>query len=299
MDDAGRVSRRALLLGGLGAVVVGVGAGAAAEWDSPTFVRLRGGCGADPAVPHSTYDVHTFTSFSSEVSLTGSTEGSDLTYSVALPAGHQRGDTIPLVVVLPGLNGGADDLDRGIGVAGFATAAGSRLAFVQPGFGDRSYWHPRADGRNPMADLLGIVRAVEKRYGVGGARERRGVLGWSMGGFGALLLAQQHPEFVAAAVGLSPAVFRSYDEARRNHPYTFDSADDWQQYGLWSHLDGLRGTAVHIDCGNADPFAPTVRQLLKKIPGVTGGIESGCHVGSFWRRRMPSALGFLSQHLAT
>jgi len=299
MNDAGRVSRRSLLLGVLGAGVAVVGAGAAVEWDSPSFVRLRGGCGDNPAVPSSTYDVHTFKVTASVTDSDGATTGDvpDSTYSVALPAGQQHGDGTPLVVVLPGLGGGANDLDRGLGIAGFATAAGSTLAFLQPGFGDRSYWHPRADGRDPMAALLAIVPEVEKRHGVGGARERRGVLGWSMGGFGALLLAQQHPDVVSAAVGLSPAVFRSYAEAKRSHPYTFDSPADWEQYGVWQHLDELRGPAVRVDCGSADPFAPTARQLLKRVPNITGGIEGGCHVGSFWRRRMPSALAFLADHL--
>jgi hypothetical protein len=103
---------------------------------------------------------------------------------------------------------------------------------------------------------------------------------------------------VSAAVALSPAVFRSYAEARRSHTYTFDSEEDWKTYGVWDHLDEIRGPAVRIDCGSGDPFAPTARQLLQRIPGVVGGIESGCHVGSFWRRRMPGTLDFLAAHLS-
>ncbi|HET6818132.1 MAG TPA: alpha/beta hydrolase-fold protein [Mycobacteriales bacterium] len=292
-DDGGALSRRTLLLGVLGAGVVAVGAGTAAEWDNPTFVRLRGGCGPNPAVPRSTYAVTHLSTTSAAM------PGEQLGYSVALPAGHRPGDGTPLVVYLPGLNRGDGDLDGGLGIGGFATAAGSRLAFVQPGFGGRTYWHPRADGRDPMAALLDdVVPAVEHRFGVGGSRDRRGVFGSSMGACGSLLLVQQHPETVAAAVALSPAVFRSYAEARRGHPYTFDSERDWKRYGLWEHLDEVRGPAIRIDCGSADPFAPTARQLLKLIPGATGGIESGCHVGSFWRRRLPSTLAFLADHLS-
>jgi hypothetical protein len=157
MRDAGAVNRRTLLLGGLGVIVVGAGAGAAAEWDSPTFVRLRGGCGPNPAVPTSTYDV-------SSGSLTSaSMPDRALTYSVALPAGHRPGDGTPLVIYLSGLNRGLGDLDGGLGIAGFATAAGSKLAFVQPGFGGNTYWHRRADGRDPMAALVNdVVPAVEE-----------------------------------------------------------------------------------------------------------------------------------------
>lgn len=299
-DHGGAVSRRALLLGALGAGVAAVGAGAAVEWDSPTFVRLRGGCGPNPPVPKSTYDVHTLNNFVSITDSDGTrtTEVPDATCYVGLPAGHTPGDGTPLVIYLPGLNRKDEDLEGGLGITGFATAAGSKLAFVQPAFGGNSYWHPRADGRDPMAVLLeDVVPGVERKFGVGGSRERRGVFGSSMGAFGALLLAQQHPDTVAAAVALSPAVFRSYAEARRSHPYTFDSEDDWKANGLWEHLDELRGTAVRIDCGSGDPFAPTARELLKRIPGATGGIESGCHVGSFWRRRLPTTLDFLVQHL--
>ena len=284
-DQGGAVSRRALLLGALGAGVAAVGAGAAVEWDNPTFVRLRGGCGPNPPVPQSTYDVRTLGSPGS-------------TYYVGVPAGHTPGDGTPLAIYLPGLNRNAEDLEGGLGITGFATVAGSKLAFVQPAFGGNSYWHPRADGRDPMALLLDhVVPAVEERFGVGGSRSRRGVFGSSMGAFGTLLLAQQHPDTVAAAVALSPAVFQSYAEARRSHPYTFDSEADWQRYGLWEHLDEMHDVAVRIDCGSADPFAPTARQLVKRIPGAIGGIESGCHVGSFWRRRMPATLDFLAQHL--
>jgi len=297
-DDGGAVSRRALLLGALGAGVAAVGAGAAVEWDSPTFVRLRGGCGPNPSVPRSTYDVHTLTLVTGSSSMT-TTSIHESSYYVGLPAGRTPGDGTPLAIYLPGLNRKDEDLKGGLGITGFATAAGSKLAFVQPAFGGDSYWHPRADGRDPMAVLLDhVVPAVEKRFGVGGSRERRGVFGSSMGAFGTLLLAQLHPDEVAAAVALSPAVFQSYAEARRSHPYTFDSEHDWQTYGVWEHLDEIRGPAVRIDCGSGDPFAPTARQLLKRIPGVAGGIESGCHIGSFWRRRMPSTLEFLAEHLS-
>jgi S-formylglutathione hydrolase FrmB len=299
-DHGGAVSRRALLLGVLGAGVAAVGAGAAVEWDTPTFVRLRGGCGPNPSVPRSTYDVRTLTISASVTDSSGATTTTipDSIYYVGVPAGHSPGDAMPLAIYLPGLNRKDEDLRGGLGITGFATAAGSELAFVQPAFGGNSYWHPRADGRDPMAELLDhVVPAVEKRFGVGGSRERRGVFGSSMGAFGSLLLAQLHPDKVAAAVALSPAVFQSYAEARRSHPYTFDSEDDWKTYGLWDHLDEIRGPAVRIDCGSGDPFAPTARQLLKRIPGAVGGIESGCHVGSFWRRRMPETLTFLASHL--
>jgi hypothetical protein len=55
---------------------------------------------------------------------------------------------------------------------------------------------------------------------------------------------------------------------------------------------------VRIDCGNADPFYPTAKKLISRIPGAVGQISSGCHADSFWRRHAPTQLQFLAQHLA-
>jgi len=290
--DDGAVTRRTVLLGGAGIVVAAGTVGFVKERNTPTLRRLLGGCGDTPAVPRSSYRVTSHTIESAAM-------GEELSYTTALPTGVDAGRVgLPLVIVLPGLNGGSNDLDRGLGVAGFATAAQTPLAFLQPGGGDKSYWHPRRDGRDPLRYLFDeLIPRVEHELGVGGTSRLRGALGWSMGGFGALLLAQQRPDVVSAAVGLSPAVFPSYDAARSRHPYTFDSASDWERYGLWNHLGDLRATPTFVECGDADPFAPTARELLKRIPGVSGGIHGGCHDGGFWRRRMPGALRFLSSHL--
>ena len=292
MDDAGGLSRRALLLGGLGATVAAVGAGIAVEWDNPSFVRLRGGCGDTPPVPRSNYRVVSGTVDSDAM-------GATLPWSVAVPADHEPGDGTALVLCLTGLGDGPDDVMTGIGFPGFATAAGLRLAFAAPGGGGNLYWHPRSDGRDPLAWATDeFLPMVEKRFGVGGRRDRRATMGWSMGGAGALLVAQQRPQLANAVVALSPAVFPSYDAARSGHSYTFDSEQDWQRYGVWPHLTDLAGTAVRIDCGGTDPFAPTARELLRRIPGAVGGIGSGCHDQAFWRRSAPAALRFLDANVS-
>lgn len=295
--DEGRVSRRTLLLGGLGVVVAaaagGVAAGGvAAEWDDPRFVRLRGGCGDTPAIPRSSYDVVTG-SFDSRAM------NASVPWVVALPPGHRPGDGTPVVLCLTGRNDGPEVMVSGVGLPGFATAAGQRVVFAAPGGGDSLYWHPRADGRDPLGWALDeFLPMVEKRYGVGGSRHRRAALGWSMGAAGALLVAQQRPDLVNAVVALSPAVFPSYAAARSGHDYTFDSAQDWQRYGVWDRLDELAATPTYVACGDADPFAPTARDLLHRIPGATGGIGGGCHDEGFWRRQATPSLRFCSRNLS-
>lgn len=292
--DDGAVSRRALLIGG-GAAAIGaaLGGGVAAEWDNPRFVRLRGGCGDTPRVPHSSYRVTTGT-FDSHAMR------ARLPWAVAMP--QRDGKVVrdvPVVLCLTGLGDGVDAVMSGIGFPGVATAAGVDVAFAAPGGGGNLYWHPRKDGRDPLAWAADeFLEMVEPRFVVGGAG-RRGALGWSMGGYGALLAAQQRQGRFNAVAALSPAVYESYASARSGHSYTFDNETQWQRYGFWSEIDAtLSFPHVRVDCGDADPFAPTARELLKRIPGAVGGISSGCHDKAFWRRKAPAALRFLAARLS-
>lgn len=280
--------------GGAAAVVAALGGSVAAEWDNPRVVRLRGGCGDSPAVPHANYTV-TRGVFDSDAMK------AKVPWAVAVPTPDSHRDVpylgAPVVLCLTGLGDDTDMATTGIGFPGFATAAKLNLAFAIPGGGSNLYWHPRADGRDPLAWAVEeFLPMVEDRFTVGGSPGARATLGWSMGAFGALLAAQQRPEMSSAVAALSPAVFPSYDAARSGHPYTFDSADDWDRYGLWNHLDELT-LPVRVDCGNYDPFAPTARELLERIPGAVGGIGSGCHDKAFWRRSATTSLRFLADRL--
>jgi S-formylglutathione hydrolase FrmB len=144
-----------------------------------------------------------------------------------------------------------------------------------------------------------LVPHIEQTMHAGGSRSKRALYGVSMGGYGALLIAHLHPDrFCAAAVG-SPAVFQTYQAAITGHAHTFDSASDWQRWGLWDQLGSGSWPAVRIDCGDADPFAPTARELLKRIPGAVGGISSGCHEGGFWRRHAADDIAFLKNQLSS
>ena len=289
------VSRRQVLVGGgAAAVLAAVGGGVAAEWDNPRFARLRGGCGDTPPVPASGYAVTRGT-------LRSEAMGATLPWAVAIPNARTRSSRLALVLCLTGLGDSTEMVFTGIGFPGWATQDrfDDVLAFAVPGGGGNLYWHPRADGRDPLAwTLEEFVPMVEQRFDIGGSPARRATLGWSMGGFGALLVAQQRPGMFSAAAALSPAVFPSYDAARSGHSYTFDSAADWDSNGLWNHLDELSSAAVRIDCGSYDPFAPTARELLKRIPGAVGEIGSGCHDKAFWRRTAPDSLAFLADKLS-
>ncbi|MEP7025935.1 MAG: alpha/beta hydrolase-fold protein, partial [Actinomycetota bacterium] len=70
--------------------------------------------------------------------------------------------------------------------------------------GPDSYWHRRADGSDAMAMLLKeFVPLVRDRVGP----LPQALLGWSMGGYGALLAAERAPGRFKAVTPASPALW--------------------------------------------------------------------------------------------
>jgi enterochelin esterase-like enzyme len=98
----------------------------------------------------------------------------------------------------------------------FVAAGGARLAVAAVDGNPYSYWHRRADGRDPMSMLLEeFIPMVDQRVGTA----ERALLGWSMGGYGALLAAETAPERFRAVAAASPALWSSPGETA---PGAFD-----------------------------------------------------------------------------
>jgi S-formylglutathione hydrolase FrmB len=131
---------------------------------------------------------------------------------------------------------------------------------------------------------------------------RFGVLGWSMGGYGALLWVALHywqrrvgPSARAVAVGaLSPALWHRYADVQ---PGAFDDAADFERSQVFDRPSGFRDVAVRIDCGRDDPFADAARELREQLQ-ASGGQQAGVHTPGYWRRMLPDQLRFLGEKVA-
>jgi S-formylglutathione hydrolase FrmB len=292
--DNGWVSRRTLLAGGVASIVGLAGLGVATDYEAnrhPSLHRRLFGCGHTPSLPASSYRVTTGTTRSAAMK-------GDMPWTVALPADHSPGQPLPVVLCLPGDGGRNETLTGSVGLPSWATAAGLRLGFACPGGEGSTYYHPRSDGTDSFTWVTEeFLPMAEQRFGFGGSKPARAVFGWSMGGYGALLVALRRPDLVSAAVGSSPAVFPTYAAAITGHAGTFDSASDWARWGFWDQAGQVHDVAVRLDCGTGDPFVATTRSLLHRIPGAVGTIADGCHDNGFWRRTATSQLHFVASHL--
>jgi S-formylglutathione hydrolase FrmB len=280
-----RLSRRTLLVRGGGAaaaLVGGLGLLDAVAFTQGGLVGRRGGarCGELGALPAVVPGAIEYGSFHS------SARGREVGFAVVLPPGAKPGDPLPLCLYLHGRGGTHHNVaDPPMGLPWFLAdrvAAGAPPMALLAVDGGNAWWHRRANGDDPARMLTDEVLPLAARRGL--ATHRIGVLGTSMGGYGALLLAQRlGPKRIAAVGAMSPALTRRYADA---FPGAFDSRADYDAHDVFAGRERLRGIAVRVDCGSDDRFgfAPACRAFLEGAPAtVVGTTLPGCHDTAFWR----------------
>lgn len=291
-----RISRRRLL--GSAGTVAGLAAVATVGVETEVLpgrswayhrLGLDGPDGRVPDVEPGPSESGTFTS--------RARNGAECGWTIAYPPGpHEQ---LPVVVVLHGK--GTDHADafshRFLALDAFladAVRRGTSPFAIAAVDGGDSYWHAREDGEDSGAMVTDEFLPLLRRKGLD--TSRIGLLGWSMGGFGALHLALQlGPERVAAVGLMGPALFREYDDAP---PGAFDDETDFEQVTPFGRQHELDGIAVRVDCGEGDPFYGAVKDYLEGFDRrPAGGFARGDHDPGFWRRIAPAQLAFLGSAL--
>jgi enterochelin esterase-like enzyme len=180
-------------------------------------------------------------------------------YTIAYPPGHRPGDRLPLVIALHGFGGNHTDALSGLSPAqaaalkpGGVPLPPMALVTVDGGGG---YWNPHP-GDNPQAMLVDELIPLCQRAGLGTGTREIGVLGISMGGYGAILLAEKYPHLVGAVAAISPAIWTSYAEAESANAGAYASAADFAQDDAVTHAAALATTPVRVAAGSGDPFCP-------------------------------------------
>jgi enterochelin esterase-like enzyme len=262
------ITRRAVLLAGLGVALAGCASDRPIEGTSITgrFASRRRG-------------------------------GASTGWTILYPPGHD-GAKLPVLVALHERGGDHTSFYRILhldAVLAAAVAAGKKpFAIAAADGGNHEYWHPRQD-TDPAGMVIHEFLPLLADHGLD--VHRIGLMGWSMGGYGTLYLATVLGRArVAVAVAESPAIWHhSYQSVEG----AFDDARDFDQHAIFGRQRLLAGIPLRLDCGASDGFAPVTRDLRASIsPTPAGGIEPGGHNSAYWRAQAPAQLAYVGRHLA-
>jgi enterochelin esterase-like enzyme len=151
--------------------------------------------------------------------------------------------------------------------------------------GADSYWHRRADGTDAhamlMREFIPLVRAK-----VGPLPQA--LMGWSMGGYGALLAAERASGQFRAVAPASPALWLTPGATA---PGAFDSPADFYANDVFTGVAKLRAMKVAVFCGEQDPFYLATRHLVSLMHYPhEARFAPGGHDDAYWRSVVPAQL---------
>ncbi|BBX05868.1 alpha/beta hydrolase [Mycolicibacterium aichiense] len=298
MARMANLSRRAVLRLGAGAVAGAAGAFAAGRALDPATALVRPdvamtGVGA-PLAPPAPLEPPA-AGAAAPTMVTGSfvsaaRGGVNTNWAIARPPGQ----TTPLrpVIALHGKGQDAAGVMAGGVEQGLAQAvqAGLPPFAVVAVDGGGSYWHQRASGEDSGKMVLDELIPMLGSQGLDTSRVA--FLGWSMGGYGALLLgARLGPARTAAITAVSPALWLSSGAAA---PGAFDGPDDFAANTVFG-LPALASIPIRIDCGNSDPFYSATKQFIAQLPNPpAGGFSPGGHDGGYWSSQLPGEIAWMA-----
>jgi S-formylglutathione hydrolase FrmB len=158
-----------------------------------------------------------------------------------------------------------------------------------------------------------FIPMIESNYRVTGDRSGRAISGISMGGYGALKLAMQHPGMFNAVSAHSAMLLEDLEEAsvdpRRAQLYTAlfesifgisESMDHWNMYNpkRMARESDLGDMAIYFDCGTEDEYgffvgAEKLHDILEER-GIAHEFHlySGEHGWDYAREHTPASLAF-------
>ncbi|HRZ21165.1 MAG TPA: alpha/beta hydrolase family protein, partial [Bacteroidales bacterium] len=253
--------------------------------------------------------------------------GQGIAYSICLPEGYFiEKRSYPVVYMLHGLG---DDETAWLEYGRVYQTADKAvreeeivpMIFVMPQ-GFRTYYMNDYSGTFLYQDMFvkELIPTIDSLYRTIPDREHRAVMGYSMGGFGALILPLKHPELMRTCVPLSISI-------RTDQQYITEDASGWDQQ--WGRIFGGEGSTgqdriteyyrqnspfhifqqndpasfndlrIYIDNGDDEQTLCRSNEelhILMRDRGVPHEfrVRDGGHSFEYWRSSLPNALRFIS-----
>ena len=220
-------------------------------------------------------------------------------WSVSYPPGSTPSEKLPVVLALHGRDATHSDmfgsqlaLDRFLALHVSAGHAAFAIAAVDAG---NSFYHHRATGEDSGAMIIDEFMPLLAARGLD--LSRLALLGFSMGGYGALRIGGALGSSNVKAIAVeSMAIWKNPADVPQG---LFDSAADYAANTVWGRQAELKDIPLRIDCGLQDALYPEVKAYQQSFsPKPPGVFAPGVHDYAFWRSVAPAQLNFLAKYLA-
>ena len=235
----------------------------------------------------------------------------DLPYVVYLPAGYRADQgRYPVLYLLHGNNGDAMDW---VTQGQLQTTADTLIArheippvvIVMPQGGTN--WYVDRKEKMETAFFQDLLPEIQAHFAVADGRDSRAIGGVSMGGFGSLRYALEHPDMFCGALLLSPAIYAGDPPPTSAARYVgvfgehqFD-AQIWRTLNypaLWKpYFAQSWRMPIFVAAGDDDLVIQAESSLLYTRLREAGNpaalrIVDGGHVWPVWRELLPAALKY-------
>ena len=232
------------------------------------FLACAISCSSKRVLPD---DPGTFQRYSQDLVMHSDILGRDMNYSVYLPAGY-RDDTDKRYSVVYMLHGYGDNhnswngkyLHANTKVDNLEARGLSEMIYVFPQ-GFTTYYCNTYDGKYDYMEFFvkEFIPYIDSSLRTIADKEHRGITGYSMGGFGAMVLAEKHPELFACSAPLSMSF-------RTDAQYMTESAGGWDHqwgriFGGVGQYGAARLTDYYIAHNPYRQFCDTNRAELETV----------------------------------
>jgi len=223
-----------------------------------------------------------------------------MAFVLYLPAGYQERPEhrYPVLYVLHGSGHNRHSVLWQVRPQEHVSALGEALLVIPDG--DQGWWldSPAVPASRYGAYFLELVAFVDRNYRTLAAREGRGICGFSMGGFGAMLLASEHPLLCGAASSLlGPLdIAQLFPDYYRLRLLLGSELPVWQRHNPTQRAAAMATTSLQF-CTAAegferpqnDAFAAALRSV--KI-GFEYAVYAGGHDAAFVRQHLRPCFDF-------
>ncbi|NOU47819.1 MAG: hypothetical protein HOO86_12260 [Bacteroidales bacterium] len=249
----------------------------------------------------------------------------DIDYAVLLPAEYENSnDSFPVVYLLHGFGDNETAWITGGLIQYYVdqnAASTVPMIYVMP-VGFNSYYVNKYNGQYPYMDMFvnELVPLVDSLFRTKTDPNQRAVMGYSMGGYGAMIMPVKNPDVFKTGVALSMS-FRTNEQYLDEPQSVFDYqwgpifggygmsgearfTDYFKQYSPFQFLQNtddqsMTGLNLFFDCGDDEESLSETNNLLHSMLRDRSikheyRMRSGYHSWDYWKKSLPEALKYIS-----